>query len=434
MYFLVSFIIGVASDLFYRRRHIGDEVPNEGALIIVSNHQNGGIDPIVVVRTAKRPIRLLAKAPLFKTFGLSFIVKSMRALPVYRKQDGADTSQNDRTFNAVYEALEQGDAIALFPEGTSHSDSQLRPLKTGAARMALGACALHDFRFDVQIMPLGLNFDNRPQFRSEVVTWGGPCVSTLSFKERYEEDAEQAARDLTALINLRLRALTLNLEEQRDLTLLKLAEKIWPKDENDSHTRRQNIAQHALAVEEHFPDRMSALRAKLDSFEYKLRELNLDVLDLNPPRFWPSLRFAFRNLIGWMVGLPIALIGSLIYALPFNGARFLPRVLKSEADVRSTVSVLAGIVFFTIWQILFSVLAVLFLGPWWGLLAILLAPLMGLYAHRFFIRRVAAIRRTGLVFGFRRASLLDLRAKKRAIEDELSSLYEALSEQSASII
>src|SRR5881397_1209621 len=61
----------------------------------------------------------------------------------YRRMDeGSDPSQNHDTFEAARRVLVTEGAIAIFPEGISHSDPKLRPLKTGTARIALGAAAL----------------------------------------------------------------------------------------------------------------------------------------------------------------------------------------------------------------------------------------------------------------------------------------------------
>ena len=68
------------------------------------------------------------------------MLKAAGAIPVYRRHDqGVDTSRNAETFEAVDRAFADGEAICIFPEGISHSTGRLEPLRTGAARMAIGA-------------------------------------------------------------------------------------------------------------------------------------------------------------------------------------------------------------------------------------------------------------------------------------------------------
>src|SRR5205085_5440816 len=90
-----------------------------------------------------RPVSFLAKSPLFRTPVVSFFVRALDSIPVYRKQDeGADTSRNRETFERAARLLRRGGTIAICPEGASHSEPYLLPLKTGAARIALGAASV----------------------------------------------------------------------------------------------------------------------------------------------------------------------------------------------------------------------------------------------------------------------------------------------------
>ena len=122
MYTPITRFFGLVADLFFKRRHLGGEVPAQGATLVVGNHPNGIVDPIMVTRVAGRPVRFLAKEPLFRMPIIGFLLKRIRALPIYRAKDGHDTKANVDTFSAVYAALEAGEAVCLFPEGISHSE------------------------------------------------------------------------------------------------------------------------------------------------------------------------------------------------------------------------------------------------------------------------------------------------------------------------
>ena len=141
MYQLILSILGRSVEVFYRFRRLGRDIPKTGPLIIVANHPNGLIDPVIVAYLAGREVRFLAKEPLFRTPLIGWVARTLKALPVYRKMDGHDTDANEKTFQAVYDALGNGQAICLFPEGISHEESQLAPFKTGPARLALAAGA-----------------------------------------------------------------------------------------------------------------------------------------------------------------------------------------------------------------------------------------------------------------------------------------------------
>src|SRR5207248_1688107 len=81
-----------------------------------------------------------------------------RIIPVHRKQDvgeGADPAKNREMFEAAARVLSRGRSIAIFPEGQSHTEPMLQPLKTGAARMALSG------PIGLRILPVGIAFDRR---------------------------------------------------------------------------------------------------------------------------------------------------------------------------------------------------------------------------------------------------------------------------------
>src|SRR4029453_633474 len=106
-------------------------------------------------------VSFLAKEPLFRMPIIGAIVRAMDSIPVYRRMDQADTAQNAVTFEAARSLLARGGSLALFPEGTSHSDSRLKPFRTGAARIALGAGL-----DGLVIVPAGLFYTAKSRFRS----------------------------------------------------------------------------------------------------------------------------------------------------------------------------------------------------------------------------------------------------------------------------
>ena len=144
--------------IFYRVGRVGAPVP-DGAVLLVANHPNALLDPPIIVATSGRTPRFLAKSTLFSMPVIGWFVSGAGAIPVYRRVDaGADMSKNAEMFAAVERALAEGHAVCLFPEGMSHSTGRVEALKTGAARIALGAA---DDGTGVRIVPVGLNYDQQ---------------------------------------------------------------------------------------------------------------------------------------------------------------------------------------------------------------------------------------------------------------------------------
>src|SRR5260370_32150516 len=134
---VVPALIRVVAKVFFRRIEIvgWEHVPPGAPVIFAVNHPNGLIDPLFLLCFAPRPVSFLAKAPLLRMPVIGWLARAFETIPVYRKQDNVSTSGNRETFAKARALLQRGGAIAIFPEGTTHSDPRLRELKTGAARI-----------------------------------------------------------------------------------------------------------------------------------------------------------------------------------------------------------------------------------------------------------------------------------------------------------
>src|SRR5579863_5696789 len=136
---LIRWLAEALVRLYYPVRLVegAERIPRDRPVVFVLNHPNGLLDPIVLRVATGRATRFLAKSTLFGNPLGRVAMSAFGSIPVYRAQEAGarapDASRNDEAFARCRAAL------ALFPEGTSHSDPQLRPLKTGAARIALSA-------------------------------------------------------------------------------------------------------------------------------------------------------------------------------------------------------------------------------------------------------------------------------------------------------
>src|SRR5919199_192317 len=153
-------VLRVALRVFFRRIEIvgSERVPRGGACVFVLNHPNALVDPVFILCHAPRRVSFLAKEPLFRMPVIGALARSLDAIPVYRRQDeGSDPARNRETFARARELLRRGGSIAVCPEGASHSDTKLRPVKSGAARIPLGVVGV-DPAIDLRIVPAGLYY------------------------------------------------------------------------------------------------------------------------------------------------------------------------------------------------------------------------------------------------------------------------------------
>lgn len=151
-----------------------ERMPARRPVLVVANHGNGFVDPIVVASVLRRLPRFLAKAALWKVVVARPFLALAGVLPVYRTADGDRASDNRSVFEACHHELAQGATVAIFPEGTTGDRAGLDRVKSGAARIALGALPTAP---DVVIQPIGMAFESRVETRSRaVVMFGEPIV------------------------------------------------------------------------------------------------------------------------------------------------------------------------------------------------------------------------------------------------------------------
>jgi len=170
---VVTGLVGWAAGVFFEVERRGPPLPG-GPVLVIANHLNALLDPLVLFRTLGRPTRPLAKAPLFHHPLVGPALRALGGLPVFRPRDDPDeVHRNETTFDAAIAALHAGDAIQIYPEGQSHSEPSLNPLRTGAARIALQAEEAAGWTLGLRVVPVGLVYLRKHLFRGSAVAMMG---------------------------------------------------------------------------------------------------------------------------------------------------------------------------------------------------------------------------------------------------------------------
>ena len=165
---------------FYREVEVVglEHLPDTGPALLASNHPNALVDALVVGCTLRRPVTLTAKATLLENPVTRALLRAAGVVPLQRASDAVrssaggdrrlDPARNADAFVAVLDVLEAGGIVLIFPEGKSHSDPALAPLKTGLARIATMARVERGLA-SVPIVPVGLTFERKWEPRSRVL-------------------------------------------------------------------------------------------------------------------------------------------------------------------------------------------------------------------------------------------------------------------------
>ena len=420
-------ILTLALRVFFRRIEVKGlkHVSPRGATIFVLNHPNALVDPVFLLCYAPRRVSFLAKAPLFKMPVIGWFVRALEAIPVYRRQDeGSDVSRNEETFTRARNLLKRGGTLAICPEGVSHSDTKLRPLKTGAARIALGVVA-EDSQLELKIIPAGLYYTSKTAFRSAaLLRFGEPLRVERVAPDPDGEPPAEAVRALSARIERALREVTLNAEHEGALAIIKRAERIFSAAaaedaDGDLQADAQSLA-HEVELQRRFlagyafhfersPERLAALEARIERYEEQLRQAGVDLEDLFAPAASPAqvARYFFTRVLPALYWFPLALFGIVAHYPAYKLAGFIAvavaRRNEDSDDVVSTIKLIAAMLLFPLtWGALAAlffyalgwpgILLGLFLGPVSAAVALLFVERLdgfvgGARAIRFYLTR-----------------------------------------------
>jgi glycerol-3-phosphate O-acyltransferase / dihydroxyacetone phosphate acyltransferase len=443
---LIHAAISLALRFFFRRIETsGTElVPASGPLIFVLNHPNGLIDPALVFCSLPRRVSFLAKSTLFKIPGVAFLLRTVEALPLYRRADaGEDMSRNRLTFAACHALLGEGRCIALFPEGVSHSAPRLLPVKTGAARIALGALAVKDAggALDkLQIVPAGLYYSHKTPLRGEaLIRFGEPFEVQPVEPDADGEPPREAVRRLSEQIAAALRAVTLNVADEEAEAVAKAEQLFFSIYQTLNF--RQTLAEE-LEFRRRFADgqrgRASQAGAPSADLAARIREFEqqLQSVGVTPERLsvWSHSRWQVaRHLLGkallLAVLLPFALVGVVTHAPAYLVADFISRCFRRHGPDESaaTAKILAGMVFV---PLTWLALAALIYARWGWQLALAALPVAALcgYAALRWAEEVYDLRgwlKAALLLARRRNFFLRLLRRRRALHREIRELQRA---------
>jgi glycerol-3-phosphate O-acyltransferase / dihydroxyacetone phosphate acyltransferase len=399
-YRILAWFLRVVTRVFFRQIEVAglENIPASGPVIFAGNHPNSLIDPILIITTCGRKVHFAAKDTLFKGRLMRAVLGALGAVPIKRRDDHGGGADNDAAFAAMFAVLQEGGTIGIFPEGLSHDEAHLGRLKTGAARLALGA------KVPVVVVPCGLTFIHPKRFRSRVlVQYGAPV------------EAKGDAREVTAAIQTGLERLTINAPDWDTVRALDVVRRLYQPqeisiEERVELARRFNAYYGQVAADPRVVDLMHEIRAyqrKLDELGLTDRELARDLSKLEV-----AVRVV-RHFVLMAFVLPLTIPGAPLHVPPLIFARYASRRLTPRKDVLGTTKLMIGMLI----TLLAYAMTIAFLwwkaGFGWAAIAMVVLPVSG-WATLRVLDRVRLVRR-GLGVLFRR---LRFRRAVHALRDE----------------
>lgn len=356
--------------LYFRRIEVIGQPPARslGGRVFVSNHVNALIDPILVLTHAPCDISPLAKSTLWKMPGLTWLLDTAGAVPVVRRRDDPQkpAGSNDEMFSKVSKHLANGGNILVFPEGTSHNEPHMLRLKTGAARML--AQARREGGQGLSHQAVGLEFDARATFRSSAVVAYGPVRTVTASPEDeaafVDEVTRVMAQDLAALV---VEGATW--DERR--LILRVAELYRNEGARTGFAAAVELAQQVEVAREVLaardPARLERVRVAVHAYFDELARFGTSD-EIFVSGHGDRTSVVARVLLFLL--LPLAPLGIVLYALPYQLPRLVAR-RTDEVDQHSTLKLATGLVAYPAFAAVYLALAIVFAREWPALLAAL---------------------------------------------------------------
>lgn len=430
LYAILRILFRITFRVFFSKayRHRADRIPEKGPLIICANHPGAFLDPVVIAAMTSRRIFFLAKGAVFKGAFAKWFLPKLNMIPVYRQQDDPSLMhKNQETFIRCFEHLGKNGTILIFPEGISITERKLRPLKTGAARIALGAEEKYGFSLGVKICCVGLNYEDPHTFRRDVYIGFSEPIEVKDYIESYRKDGFAAAEALTEEIRHRLEEQMIHTVDAETDQLVAQIEKLYKYDlmrqqqiDKDDKQGEFELTKRIVRTVNHFrerdPKRVERTSMDIRSYFWKLEELGLSDRSLKGgsahSRLW--LR-SLRDFLFIVFGFPVYVYGLLHNYLPFISASLLAKNLVKQKEFQGAIGAAAGMLFYLIWYTALSFLSWHYLHVWgittrpgWICLLYMASwPFSGMFAW-FYYRTVRSISKRWLMISlfFKRSAII----------------------------
>lgn len=395
-------IIKPLSKIFYRIYYKveikgREKIPFGKPIILAPNHQNGFVDPAIIAMTLPQKVRFFARGDVFKGRIAKWALNEMNVSPMYRLQEGySELKKNDKTFEECRTLLSGNKTLLLFPEAICIQEKRLQPLKKGLSRIVFQTEEIFDFKKDVLIIPVGLNYSNAKKFRSRLFLNFGDPISIKKFEELYKQDKVRAINDFTKELEQEIRKLIIIINNKENDELVEGINEIylhyWMKDKlyDLKNIEKQFYASKEITEMINYLDAENAaliesLKKKIIPYLKQLQKHNLRDHVLRPEIINKMNigNFLLDFFIIWF-GMPFYFLGLIMNYPPYYISKnFADKKVKNVefyASIHLNISMFLWILYYGI-----QLLSVALLFHSWIFLGIysLIVPLTGLYALKF---------------------------------------------------
>lgn len=394
-----------------------ENVPVNEPVIFTPNHQNGLMDALAVIYSVKRQTVFMARADIFTKKIVKKILNFLKIIPVYRIRDGVESlSNNDATFELAYQVLKNKGAVCIMSEGNHGEQRRLRPLKKGAARLAIQTQELLGDKASVKIVPVGIEYSNYYSFRSKLLVVFGKPINISDYLEEYSQNAAKGLQLIRSRLTTDLGSLMINIDTDNYYETIFNAKELY-SDYNreklitlyDKFTLEKKLSDKLVTLEVEDPQQLISLKKDIDELNFGCSQLNINSWVLawkKPGRIlsWIS------EVIRYLFFLPFFCVATVFHIVPYGVSEILANKMEDK-QLLSSLRFALNFLLYILWYIIFLFLPVSSLIK---LGAFITMPVLGVLAYDYW----DSVKKLMVKFRF-----LMLKAKKNKTLEETQKLY-----------
>lgn len=349
------------------------------------------MDPILVASNVKQSVYFIAAGEYVGKGVKGYIFRKwLHMIPVFRPSTRPeDVHKNKDMFNHCFDHLSKGGALLIFPEGVSVTERKIKPFKTGVARIAIGAELINQLKLNVHIVPVGLNYSNPHQFRSDVYVKIGEAIKVKDYIAHQTETNFSDVETLTTQAEKALHRTTIHVDSDQDDALLEKLHMIYSRDlkhEMGIDSGEQEIdfkmQREMLEAINYFRKkderRFSEISEFIDDYIEQLNAAGLTDKDIKELKFQKS----FRRIGSFLLGFPIFCIGVIGNFIPYFLVQFILKRIRFHENFQGSMILAAGLIVFFLFYVASATLLWIFTPlTIWSVFAPAIMYVTGIYAQ-----------------------------------------------------
>lgn len=364
-YSFLKLFVGTVLRIYYPQTKVlgRENFKISGPVIVVSNHPNTLIDPLISAVRLKGSLYFLANSGLYVNRLATWIFDTFYCIKIERIQDtNGRPVKNDGAFKACDLHLKNGGNIFIAAEGTSIKGKKIIPFKTGTVRIALSAQQKIVDKKEVKILPVGINYRNPRRFGSSILVDVGSPISIRELENQVDEKGFEAIRKITKILE----------EKVKDRII---------------HCDNEEIEQYL--------DRYLATKPELNLLEWyqlgkeKAKELNdlkeknifNNSKDKDHPR-GSNVHLGKSIYLG--ITFPIFLWGIFNHLIAAGVPYFLSKYFNKYEEYEPTFQILSGIIILPLFYIIQFQFVETFWGHEWAWIYLISLPISGYFSAYYY--------------------------------------------------